>query len=266
MARAEFEGSLHFDLGKTLNIGLNAFAGTDFYGLVDGAQDVATSYYSNLRRPGMFYGYKEHSERSEGDHVAALSVELRARLGRLVNLLGGDYYVFLNGSVGAVRVADGADIDFFPLRMSYALGAGARITDNLGILGAVCLNYDEGAANPWRPPSPSIRLLFLAFRDEALGRPASPFRSNLFAIVRPLQLRYVELLHREEGFLHSFGFGRILVAHHFVQDSGHDLPGKAELVLQPPALLGFGVGGEFFPEIIDFFLILAENHQRLWPR
>jgi len=151
MARAEFEGSFHFDLGKTLNIGLNAFAGTDFYTLVDGAQDVATSYYSNLRRPGMFYGYKEHSERSEGDHVAALSVELRARLGRLVNLLGGDYYVFLNGSVGAVRVADGADIDFFPLRMSYALGAGARITDNLGILGAVCLNYDEGAANPLAP-------------------------------------------------------------------------------------------------------------------
>ncbi|MCE1157774.1 MAG: hypothetical protein LWX23_08290 [Spirochaetia bacterium] len=32
--------------------------------------------------------------------------------------------------------------------MSYALGLGARISDNLGILGALCLNYDQGASNP----------------------------------------------------------------------------------------------------------------------
>ena len=151
MTRAGVEGSLHFDVGKTFNIGVNAFASTDFYCLVDGIPDVATSYYSSLRRPGMFYGYMERSERAEGDHAAAVSLELRARLGRLINLLGGDYYVFLNGSLGAVRVADGANIDFFPLRMSYALGAGARITNNLGILGAICLNYDEGSANPLSP-------------------------------------------------------------------------------------------------------------------
>jgi len=151
MTRVEIAGSLHFDIGKTLNIGVNAFAGTDFYCLVDGVPDVATSYYSSLRRPGMFYGYMERSERAEGDHAVAISLELRARLGRLINLLGGDYYVFLNGSLGGARVADGATIDFFPLRMSYALGAGARITDNLGILGAVCLNYDEGSVNPLAP-------------------------------------------------------------------------------------------------------------------
>ena len=149
--RSEFEGSIYLELGKTLNIGVNAFAGTNFYGLVDGVQEVATSYYSSLRRPGMFYGYKEHSERDEGDHVAALSVELRTRLGRLINLLGGDYYAFLNGSVGAVRVADGASIDFLPLRMSYSLGVGARVTDSFGILGAVCLNYDAGAPSPLVP-------------------------------------------------------------------------------------------------------------------
>lgn len=148
MARAEFEGSLHFDLGTILNIGVKAFAGTDFYGLVDGAETVDTSYYFGLRRPGMFYGYKEHSERAEGDHAAALSLTLRARLGRLINLLGGDYYAFFNSSLGAVRVAEGTEIDFFPFRMSYALGLGARISDNLGILGALCLNYDQGASNP----------------------------------------------------------------------------------------------------------------------
>ena len=99
----------------------------------------------------MFYGYPDHSERGEGDHVAAVSLELRARLGRLIELLGGDVFAFANGSVGTVRVGDGTVMDFLPIRTSLALGAGVRITDSIGILGAVCLNYDQGAATPLIP-------------------------------------------------------------------------------------------------------------------
>jgi NTE family protein len=151
MARAEFEGSVHSNIGKTLNVGVSAFAGTDFSGLVPGAKEMSTSYFFGLRRPGMFYGYQDHSERGEGDHVAALSLELRARLGRLVELIGGDMFAFANGSAGTVRVGDGRTMDFLPLRTSFALGAGARMTDSIGILAAVCMNYDQGAATPLTP-------------------------------------------------------------------------------------------------------------------
>ncbi len=151
MARAEFEGTFNSNIGKVFNVGVTTFAGTDLNGLVPGVGEIPSSYYFGLRRPGMFYGYQDHSLRGEGDHAVAVSVELRARFGRIVQLIGGDTFAFANGSVGAVRVEGDPSMDFLPLRSSFALGAGARITDSIGIRGAVCLNYDSGASTPLTP-------------------------------------------------------------------------------------------------------------------
>ena len=151
MARAELEGTFNSNIGKAFNVGVTTVAGTDFNGLLPGAGDIPSSYYFGLRRPGMFYGYQDHSLRGEGDHVVAVSLEFRARLGRLVQLIGGDTFAFANSSMGAVRVEGDSSMDFLPLRTSFALGAGARITDSIGIRGAVCLNYDSGASTPLTP-------------------------------------------------------------------------------------------------------------------
>ena len=53
----------------------------------------------------------------------------------------------------------------------------------------------------------------------------------------------------------------ILVLHHLADDRRHDLPGQAELVLQPAALPLFAPLGEPFPETVQLGLRAATHGQ-----
>src|SRR4029079_19492427 len=65
----------------------------------------------------------------------------------------------------------------------------------------------------------------------------SPSQNQLSpAPVGRLQLRDVELLHLEEGFLHARRLLAVLVSEQLAQELRHDLPGDTLLVLTPAAL------------------------------
>ncbi len=81
-------------------------------------------------------------------------------------------------------------------------------------------------------------------------------------LIRLLQDLDVQLGHLEHGRHHAFRFRGILVLQHRAQDSGNDLPGHSESVLEPAALLCFATLGELGPQLIDFLLRLAVNEER----
>lgn len=72
--------------------------------------------------------------------------------------------------------------------------------------------------------------------------------------MRLLQLCNLEFLHRQEGLGHPSGARRVIARYQLAQDGRDDLPGQAEAVLEPAALLCFGYGGELLPEGIDLRL------------
>jgi hypothetical protein len=59
------------------------------------------------------------------------------------------------------------------------------------------------------------------------------------------------------------GSGRVLGPQEFRQYSGNHLPGKAELVLEPAALLRFGIaaGTQLLPVVVDLILSLAIDYE-----
>jgi hypothetical protein len=63
------------------------------------------------------------------------------------------------------------------------------------------------------------------------------------ALIRLAQLHEIELFHFEERQGHTRDLIGAAVAHHFIHLGGNDLPGNAEFILEPAALLGFRNGG-----------------------
>lgn len=154
LARMDVEAYGGFRLGSRLSGSAAAFLSTDFYGYLPGAVAAPDAFYSSLRRPGMFYGFTERGERVYGDHAAGASLELRWKFGKINPLLGGDIYGLVNASAGTVQtkeILSDSLTDALPLRMSFAAGAGARVTDSFGILAAFCLNADQGSSAPLAP-------------------------------------------------------------------------------------------------------------------
>jgi len=94
--------------------------------------------------------------------------------------------------------------------------------------------------------------LFLAF-----GAFAS--RALLCAVVGALQGGDIELFHAHHGLERALGGCGSWVVEQGGQHPGDDLPGEAELIFDPAALLGAGIAadGEFFPVVIDLLLIFA---------
>jgi hypothetical protein len=64
---------------------------------------------------------------------------------------------------------------------------------------------------------------------------------GLPAFIRPRECINVDLLHVKHGLHGSSGLCRIGVTEHLGQPAGHHLPGDAEFVLEPAALLGRGL-------------------------
>lgn len=133
-------------LSKTITIGAVGYAATDFTGFVNGSNPIPAERAFSIRQPGMFYGLEPQPAMGEGDNVAALALELRAKLGRLSPLLGVDIFGIANVSAAVVRQGVPGDIDFInflPVRWDASLGLGARITERLGIM-AVASYVNDG--------------------------------------------------------------------------------------------------------------------------
>src|ERR1035441_1292064 len=93
-------------------------------------------------------------------------------------------------------------------------------------------------------------------RAKALGY--QPWVTNPMLIRRSgggLELGDDELLHAHHG-LHGLG-----VLDELGQAGGHDLPGEAELVLEPAAGDFGSAGGELRPVIVDFVLGVAADYE-----
>src|SRR2546428_11608917 len=99
------------------------------------------------------------------------------------------------------------------------------------------------------PPSPTRGL------RSRCGDPSPP-------LVGLLQLVDLHLVHLQHGFHHAIRLLRVLVLQELAQDGGHDLPGEAELVLEPAAPVGLSALGKLAPEVVDLLLRLAVHHER----
>lgn len=145
-AQIEANASAVFPVGQADALHLSLFGGTDFAGLVAGAQPAKVSYYSTLNQPLMFYGLGYIPTDCSGNSVLAGSLEYRHRIMVINELTGGDIYLFANGSVGAVvEYDDPSTYAMWPLKWSATLGASTRLTQHYGILvGASLLgNVDD---------------------------------------------------------------------------------------------------------------------------
>jgi NTE family protein len=147
----DLSASCALPLGPRLSLAMSGFAGTDFSGYLPGIGQLPSARWYSLRQPGMFYGLEARPDREIGNHAAALAIELRANLGRISALLGGDLFGIANLSVGSTRVTDDPLTDFLPLRFNGSLGMGARITRSFGALAVVGLVSDSNAIHPIRP-------------------------------------------------------------------------------------------------------------------
>lgn len=148
-ARIEFGAAL--PLAKRWTLGLALAAASDFCGFVDGASPIPADRRFSLRAPGMFYGLEPRPSRESGDHMLGAGLELRAQVGRLNPLLGGELFAIANLSVGSARVEVDTTNDFLPLRWNPSLGLGLRLMRNLGILVAAGLVVDGNPIAPLRP-------------------------------------------------------------------------------------------------------------------
>ena len=151
---AELDFSLNLPFGKRTTVGFSGYAATDFSGLgiIDGANPLIEARRFSMRRPGIFYGIEDRPLRGVGNHVGALAVELRQKLGELNAILGGDLFLIANCSLGAVRITgEESSDDFLPLRWNASAGLGARIDKEFGLLVSAGLVYDGDATRPYRP-------------------------------------------------------------------------------------------------------------------
>jgi NTE family protein len=129
-----------FPLSRRFTLGVVGFAASDFSGIPGVTNAISVERSFSIRQPGMFYGLEPRPETGVGSHVAAGSLELRAKLGALSPLLGIDIFGLANLSAAAVRQGLPGDIDFIdflPLRWDGSLGLGARITEHTGVMAAV---------------------------------------------------------------------------------------------------------------------------------
>lgn len=120
-----------FRLDRRDSLGLALFAGTDLAGLVEGSIPVPSSFYSSLRRPGMFYGFSAAEPEIQGDHVLGLGLEWRRRIAR-INPLFGRVYLFGNASLG-LRALQGESLASLPLLWSASGGLQVRLSPSLGL-------------------------------------------------------------------------------------------------------------------------------------
>ena len=148
---AEFKLGGAVPLSKSLSLGVDSFVGTDFRGFLPAPAGLPPEQYFSLRQQGMFYGFEPRPDRGIGEHVAALSLELRARIGELNELLGGDLFAFANLSAGAAKVEDDPSVDFLPLRLDATLGIGARLSATFGFLVAASAISDGNPDASFRP-------------------------------------------------------------------------------------------------------------------
>ncbi|HUW42392.1 MAG TPA: patatin-like phospholipase family protein [Rectinemataceae bacterium] len=162
-AQAELDAMAAIPAGESDTIGLAAFGGTDFAGLVPGARAAEPSYYPSLRHPGMFYGLGYGSSRSVGDDMAAVGLEYRHRIGRISSLVGGEVYLFGNASAaGIAQYGEPSTYDLAPLRYDLCLGAGTRLAREFGIMVGVSL---LGNLDDVQPLTPALAIEMGSFSD-----------------------------------------------------------------------------------------------------
>jgi NTE family protein len=145
-AQIEVNASTAIPLGRADALHLSVFGGTDFAGIVTGAQPAKISYYSTLNQPSMFYGIGYVPSSCAGNSVFAGSVEYQHRVKVINELTGGDIYLFANGSAGAVvQYDDPTTYAVWPPKWSATLGASARLSRHYGMLVGVSLfgNIDD---------------------------------------------------------------------------------------------------------------------------
>jgi NTE family protein len=124
-------------LSDKFTLGMVGFAASDFSGVPGISGKLPAEREFSIRQNGMFYGLEPNPAMGMGNHVAALALELRMKLGTISPLLGIDFFGLANFSMAAVRqgLPGNADfIDFLPLRWDCSLGLGAHLTDHLGIM------------------------------------------------------------------------------------------------------------------------------------
>ena len=146
-------------IGNDSTIGVSAFLGSDFAGIIPGAAPVTTGQYFSLARNGMFYGMAGGEPQATGDTVAGIGVEVRHRIGKLNPILGGDFYAIANFSLGTTDWYGDDTVNYLPLRWSGTVGAGARLTNQLGAFAGVGL---VGSGSGLRP---ALTLLVGSFEE-----------------------------------------------------------------------------------------------------
>jgi NTE family protein len=132
VAQCEAGGAV--PLSNSLSLGLDGFAGTDFRAFLPVNSELPPERYFSLRHSSMFYGIESQSGHDIGQSAAALGLELREHIGELSEVFGGDLFLLQNVSGGIVSVEGDPTMDFWPPRLDAALGVGARLTSNFGIL------------------------------------------------------------------------------------------------------------------------------------
>lgn len=148
-AQVEANASWAIPIGRADALHVSLFGGTDFTGIISGAQSAKVSYYSNLAQPDMFYGMGYIPTSCEGNSVVAGSLEYRHRIAVINELMGGDIYIFANGSAGAVvQYDDPTTYSMLPLKWSTTLGVSARLSKHYGVLAGVSAlgNIDDKMA------------------------------------------------------------------------------------------------------------------------
>jgi hypothetical protein len=162
-AKLELDFEAAIPLGRGFSLGFAGYAGSDFSLFIPAAQAAPSSQYFSITKQGLFYGLAPEDLYAQGHTVAALGLELRKKVGMLNPLVGGDFYLLANGSVGTAsqRAMDDPvdDYDFFPLRWSATVGAGLKLSDQLGLFAGA------GVVSVGGEVRPAISLSFGSFED-----------------------------------------------------------------------------------------------------
>jgi len=161
-AEADFEAAL--PLGSATTLGVAAFVGTDFAGIIAGVPSVSSSRYFSLARQGMFYGINSAEPQGTGDTLAGVGLELRHKIGRVNPILGGDLFLIANASLGTSDWYGDSTVDYLPLRWAGTLGAGLKVNSRLGVFAGAGL---VGLSNSIRP---ALTIMIGSFEDKLEDR------------------------------------------------------------------------------------------------
>ncbi len=147
-AQADLDFEAAIPLGPASTLGVAAFAGTDFSGFIPGTEPVDGTRFYSLVRQGMFYGLTSSQQVAVGNSVAGLGLEMRRKLGQINPILGGNVFLLANASVGTANQVSDSEFGFLPLRISGTLGAGLKLTGELGIMGGIGFAGTTAAIRP----------------------------------------------------------------------------------------------------------------------